>query len=122
MKTWLLYGGSSALLVGLGGTAANLLEPSAASAVWVGLGLAWMVQILAFAILLGVVSWRPRLIVAGWTAGTFIRLLALSLIAWLSLSRNWAFPADTTLIATVVGFFGLLLLEPVMFHVYLRSR
>lgn len=121
MKTWLVYGGVSVLLVVLGGVLAGYLDPSSRVAIWVGLSLAWVVQLAAFAVFLGVVRWRPRLIVAGWTAGTFMRLLALAAIAWLSVKQVWSLPADVTLVAAVAGLFVLLLLEPIVYRYHLRA-
>ena len=117
MKRWAIYAGISALLVGLSALIVGFwLEGHIRMGVWVGLGVAWLVQLAAFAILIAATRKRPALVVVGWTAGTFLRLGALALMAWLSLAKVWGLPAAPTLLALVSGLFVLLLLEPLVFR------
>ncbi len=116
MKKWAIYAVAAAVLVGLTAVAAGLwLPPQVRAAVWTGLGTAWLVQAAAFGILIASTRRRPKLIIAGWTAGTVLRLGALGALAWLTLSGAWGLPAEPTLVALVLALFGLLLLEPVVF-------
>jgi len=108
--------GLSALLIGL------QFEPPARYGVWAGLAAAWVVQAAAFAILVAATRHRAQLVFAGWTAGTFLRFLALGLLAWLTLGGSVGFPAAPTLISLVIAIFGLLLLEPVVFRYKLGVR
>lgn len=77
---------------------------------------AWLAQALAFALLLaGTARWR-RGVLAGWTAGTLVRLATLAGLAWLSLGGVWSLPLEPMLIALVAGLFVLLVLETVVFR------
>jgi hypothetical protein len=87
-----------------------------------GLAAAWLVQALAFAILVLFTRRRPGGVVAGWTLGTFLRLAALTVLAWLTLARILALPAEPTLIALTIALFALLLLEPVFFRQQIGTR
>ncbi len=123
MKKWAIYAVAAAVLVGLTAVAVGLwFEPQLRAAIWTGLGAAWLVQAVAFGILIAATRRRPKLVIAGWTAGTVLRLGALGVLAWLTLSGSWALPAEPTLIALVVALFGLLLLEPVVFRYRLGDR
>ena len=117
MRKWLIYAALSAVLViGAGAVTSIWLSDQARWGVWTGLGAAWIVQAGAFAALLFAAHRRPRLIIAGWTAGTFLRVATLGILAWLTLGGIWALPPKPTLIALVSGIFVLLLLEPVIFR------
>ncbi len=107
----------SAALVGVAASAIGLwFDPQARLGIWAGLGVAWTVQAAAFAILVAAAARRPKLVVAGWTAGTILRLGTLALVAWLCLGEVWSLPPEPTLLALVATIFGLLLLEPVIFR------
>jgi hypothetical protein len=108
--------GASALTIGYAFQAAERL------AIWAGLAVAWLVQAAAFGILLVMVRRRPKLVLAGWTAGTLLRLAAVGLAAWLTLSGVLALPAEPTLLALVAALFVLLLLEPVVFRYRYGAR
>ncbi len=123
MRRWAVYAvisavlvGASALLIGYAFQAADRL------AIWTGLVVAWLVQAAAFGILLATVRRRPKLIVAGWTAGAILRLAAVGLAAWLTLGEVLALPAEPTLLALVAALFILLLLEPVVFRYRYEAR
>lgn len=117
MKKWVIYAVAAGALVGLTALAVGLwMDPGVRAAVWIGLGVAWLVQAIAFAILLAATHRRPKLVIAGWTAGTLLRLGALGALAWLTLGGVWGLPAEPTLLAMVAALFGLLLLEPIVFR------
>ncbi|UCF19603.1 MAG: hypothetical protein JSU87_17075 [Gemmatimonadota bacterium] len=123
MKRWSIYVGTTALLVGLPAVAIGLaFQPPVRSGIWAGLSVAWLVQAVAFAILLAAARRRAQLIVAGWTAGTLLRLGALGAVAWLCLGGRVAVPAEPTLLALVSSLFALLLMEPVVFRLEFRTR
>lgn len=90
-------------------------EPGVRFGIRVGLASAWLAQILAFALLLAG-SVRKRGVVAGWTAGTLVRLGTLAGLAWLSLGGLWELPLEPMLIALVAALFVLLILETVVFQ------
>ncbi|MGD8699800.1 MAG: hypothetical protein PVJ43_10945 [Gemmatimonadales bacterium] len=123
MRRWAVYAGISAILVA--GSALMIgfaFQATERLAIWAGLAVAWLVQAAAFGILLVTVRRRPKLVVAGWTAGTFLRLAAVGLAAWLTLSGVLALPAEPTLLALVAALFVLLLLEPVVFRYRYGAR
>ncbi len=123
MNRWAIYAVTSAVLVGLSALVTRFVaEPPARVGIWVGLAAAWFVQIVAFAILVAVAARRQKLMLAGWTAGTLLRLIALGGLAWLTLGGVWRLPAEPTLIATVIALFALLILEPVFFRYRLGTR
>ncbi len=123
MSKWAVYAAASALLVGATAALVSLtFEAPTSHAIWTGLAVAWLVQALAFAILIAAARRQPRLVVAGWTAGTFLRLAVLTLLAWLTLAGILALPAEPTLIALVIALFALLLLEPVFFRHQFGTR
>ena len=123
MKRWTSYTAISALLVVISAVLVGVwFESGARSGIWAGLAVAWLVQALAFALLIAATRWRPKMVVAGWTAGTLLRLAAVVVLAWLTLADIWLLPAEPTLIALAAGIFGLLILEPVIFSRGLKTR
>lgn len=117
MSKWAVYAVASGALVGVAAGLVSLaFEASTRSGIWAGLAIAWLVQLLAFAILIGFTQRRPQLIVAGWTVGTFLRLAVLMGLAWLTLAGTLTLPPEPTLIALTVALFALLILEPVVFR------
>jgi hypothetical protein len=123
VKRWAIYAGSAALLVGLFAVSVGFMfEPPVRQGIWLGLAAAWLVQVVAFAVLLVATRRQAKNVVAGWTLGTFIRLATLTALAWLTLSEVWAFPPEPTLIALVGGLFALLLLEPVFYRYRFEAR
>ena len=117
VNRWAIYGAVSAILVVSAGLLITLwFDPQTTLGIWTGLASAWAVQAAAFAILLLAARRRAGLVVAGWTAGTVLRLAAVGVLAWLTLSEATTLPAAPTLLALVAGLFGLLLLEPVIFQ------
>lgn len=123
MGKWAVYAVASGALVGVSAWLVGLaFEASTRSGIWTGLAIAWLVQLMAFAILIGFARRRPQLVVAGWTVGTFLRLAALTALAWLTLAGVLALPPEPTLIALTVALFALLLLEPVFFRQSMGTR
>lgn len=123
MRRWALYAAISALLVGFSALVVGIVfEAQVRLGIWAGLGSAWLVQLAAFAILVAAAGRRAKLVVAGWTAGTVLRLLVLGLLAWLSLGGMLGLPAEPTLLALVSGLFALLLLESAVFRHRLGAR
>ncbi len=123
MRRSAIYAGTAACLVGLAALAASVwFEPRTRTAVWTGLAVAWLVQAVAFAILIAASVRRPKLVVAGWTAGSVLRLAVVGLLAWLTLGEVWRLPAEPTLVALVAAMFALLLLEPVVFRYRFGDR
>ncbi len=118
-----MYAGASAALVGVAALLVGLtFEPPTRIGIWSGLAAAWLIQALAYGILLAMARRRATLVVAGWTVGTFLRLAALAALAWLTLAGVLALPAEATLITLVVALFTLLLLEPVFFRYRVGAR
>ena len=123
MRIWLIYLVASAAVAGCAAILSGLwLAGPAREGVWVGLGLAWLVQALAFAVFLVACGRSPGHVIAGWTAGTALRLVVLTVVAWLVITGRWGVPPDSTLIALAGGLFGLLLLEPVVYRFRVAER
>lgn len=123
MKKWAIYAVTSALLVGVPALLISLMfEPPARFGIWAGSASAWLVQALAFALLIVATEHRSKLVFAGWTAGTMLRLVGVGVLAWLTLGGILGLPAEPTLVALVVALFALLLLEPVVFHYRYGAR
>ena len=123
MKKWAIYAVTSALLVGVPALLISFMfEPPARFGIWAGSAAAWLVQALAFALLIAATQRRAKLVLAGWTAGTMLRLAVVGLLAWLTLGGILGLPAEPTLVALVVALFALLLLEPVVFRYRFGAR
>jgi len=117
VRQWLSYAAAGlglTLLVALVATAlvADLARPG----LWFAAGLAYVLQLAAFALLLRVRD-HPQLFLAGWAGGILLRFAAVGAAAfWLA--RTAAYPPAGTLLG-LVGFMMLLVfLEPV----FLRAR
>ena len=117
LDRWAVYAGASALLVSVSAVATGLVfESRVRSGIWAGLGVAWLVQLAAFAALIAATNRNDKYVLAGWSLGTFLRLAVVGLLAWLTLAGIWPLPAEPTLVALVLALFALLLLEPVFFR------
>jgi len=99
-----------------------LFESETRLAIWAGLAAAWTVQAIAFAALLIAARRRARLILAGWVAGTFLRLLAIGGLAGLTLAGLLALPPEPLLVTAALALFVLMLLEPVVYSHRLGLR
>ena len=123
MKKWAIYAVTSAFLVGVPALLISFMfEPPARFGIWAGSAVAWLVQVLAFAMLIAATQRRAKLVLAGWTAGTMLRLVGVGILAWLTLGGILGLPAEPTLVALVAALFALLLLEPVVFHYRFGAR
>lgn len=100
--------------------ASALVAPGGAAAVWFAAGLAYLLQLLAFAALVAVRG-RNDLFLAGWLAGLVVRFLAVGVVA-LWLRRNPVLPIETALLSLVAFVFMLLMLEPVFLRRGLQTR
>lgn len=112
MNVWVAYAGAGLVLVAIiAGVASFALNGGAVSAVWFSAGLAWVLQVLAFA---GLVAVRDRamLFMPAWLGGMGLRFLALGALAFAA-SRTMAFPLAPLLVSFVGFLFLLVLLEPV---------
>jgi hypothetical protein len=111
LRAWLQYAAVSAVVVAAGVALGVLLLSSAsrAAVVFAG-GLAWVLQLGAFAALVAVRG-RDELFLLGWLAGLVFRFLAVGVVAfWLS--RDEVLPRDVALVSLVAFVFVLLMLEP----------
>ena len=120
LKVWLSYAAAGFALTVLGAGAAALLLPGDSErAVWFAGGIAYAIQLLAFAALL-VGRGRATLFLVGWLGGMLIRFAGLGLVAWWVMSTA-ALPAAAALISLAAFLFALLLLEPIFLRRGLRT-
>jgi hypothetical protein len=121
VRAWFAYaviGLAVTLAAGL--LATLLVAPGSVPAVWFAAGVAYVLQLVAFAILVAVRS-RTELFMLGWLAGLVLRFAAVGVVAfWLS--RDPVFPAEPALLSLVAFVFLLLLLEPLFLRRGLRTR
>lgn len=121
MKAWLLYGLAALLLVAVGtGAGVAVAGRANAGAVLVSAAVAWVVQLVAFGVLVAVRE-RVDLFVVGWVSGMVLRFLALGLMAY-GVTRTDALPRAATLVSLVAFLFLLLLLEPLFLRRGLQTR
>ena len=90
------------------------LDPAGRNGVLLAAGVAWLVQVGAFAILLRHRE-EPRRFLAAWVGGTLARM-GLVLAAAFVVARVEGVAPAPALLALAGFFFGLLLLEPVFFR------
>lgn len=122
MKALLSYALVGGFIVVLGGwLAARMVGEGASTAVWVGAGLAYGVQLIAFAFLLLVRRREDVTIWIAFGAGMLLRLgVVLAAALWLV---GYAALDPAPLLLSLVGFlFVLLILESALFRVGMRSR
>lgn len=112
---WIRYAlvGLAATLV-LAGLSGAALGGASARSIWLAAGLAWVLQLFAFAVLVLVRESRQWFL-TGWLAGIVLRFGALALVA-LWATRQTRFPIEPLLLGLVGFMFLLLMLEPL----YLR--
>ena len=110
-SAWIRYGlaGLTTTLV-CAALLGMILGGSSARAIWLAAGLAWLLQLIAFAVLV-LVRDNPRFFMAGWLAGIALRFGALGLVAFWS-TRQSRLPTEPLLLGLVGFMFLLLLLEP----------
>ena len=79
-------------------------------AVWTAAGIAYVIQLIAFGLLVGL-GGQPQLFMIAWVGGMMFRFGALGVCAaWLS--KTNVLPLSTTLMSLVGFLFLLLLIEP----------
>lgn len=111
MRVWLAYA-TAALAVAVAGGFLGVLFAAGpvARGVWVAAGLAWVVQLIAFGMLLRAQS-SGREFMLGWLGGMVLRMVVVAGVAiWVT--RTGALPPRPTLVSLVVLVFVMLLLEP----------
>jgi hypothetical protein len=106
----LVYAASSAALLGAFAlTAVMLFSGAEPAAVWLAAGIAWLVQVAAFWIL--VAAGRGPGFMIGWASGMALRFGAVGAVAvWLT--RTESFDPASALVSLVGFVFVLVLLEP----------
>ena len=116
MRAWLRYAAATGVVVVVGAVLLGLvLGGRSATAIGVGAGLAWLVQLVAFGLLLR--GRRPGgSFVVGWGLGMGLRGLALAGLAWWVV-RSGTLPAEPALLGLVGFVFVLVLMEPVFMRV-----
>ncbi|HEX6133219.1 MAG TPA: hypothetical protein VFZ24_04515 [Longimicrobiales bacterium] len=121
MRAWLAYAGAGLMVtVALAVVATVFVAREVVGAVWFSAGLAYSLQLVAFAGLVAVRD-RSELFLAGWLSGLVLRFGVLGLMAyWLTRSRM--FPVGPALLSLVAFVFVLLLMEPLFLRRGLQTR
>jgi len=120
VKSWLAYAVSGLLATTLIALLAQLVAPAAEpAAIWLAAGIAYLVQLAAFGVLLAVRG-QGQLFMLAWLGGMVVRFGVLGVGAFL-LSRSDALPRGVTLVSYVGFVFLLLLLEPLFLRWDLRG-
>lgn len=121
MKAWVAYaGGSLVAATGLAALASLFLSDLAARAVWLAAGVAWLLQLAAFALLLLARRRGTQFFLAGWAAGMLLRFAGLATLAFV-VSRRGTLPLDATLVGLVGIVFVLLLMESLFLRLDTRT-
>ncbi len=115
MKAMAIFAGITAVIVLVGGWVFGLAydTPEAQRAVWVSAVVAFVVQLLAFAVVRATVGTN---VVAGWGLGSLVRLLVLAVYA-LVIVRAFGLPLSPALISLATFFFISMLIEPLLLTV-----
>lgn len=95
------------------------LDPAGRNGVLLAAGVAWPIQVGAFAVLLRHRE-EPRRFVAAWVGGTLVRMGLVVAAAFL-VARIEGVALAPALLALAGFFFGLLLLEPIFFRRYTEN-
>lgn len=111
MRRWFSYAAAGLLLTLVAAlVAAALAGPEGRSGVWFAAGLAYVVQLAAFAALLALRD-HVQLFMVGWGAGIMLRFGVIGAVAfWLA--RTDALPRQSTLLSLAIFVVLLLFLEP----------
>jgi hypothetical protein len=111
VKRWLSYAVAGLLLTVLVAlVAVAVAGPAGRAGIWFAAGVAYLIQLAAFAALLAVHG-DAQLFVVGWAGGMLLRFGLVGAMAfWLS--RSQLLPLQETLISLVVFLVLLLFLEP----------
>ncbi len=119
-KAWLAYAVTGlAVLVVAAGLGTLLVSDEAVPALWFSAGIAYGLQLIAFAGLVMVRN-RAQLFLAGWLTGMALRFGAVGGVAWW-LSRSAVLPREAALVSLVAFVFLLLILEPIFLRWDLRK-
>lgn len=111
MAGWFAYAAvSGALLVVLAGVTVWLVSGADPGSVWLAAGIAYVVQLVAFAALVAGRS-RARDFLVSWASGMALRVTVVVGVA-LWLTRSGSFDAASALVSLVGFVFVLVLLEP----------
>jgi hypothetical protein len=116
MNAWLAYAIGAALLLAGGILVASFfLSDRDVTSLWLAGGIAYAVQLLAFAVLVRARGRNERAFLLSWAGGIGLRFLTvLSLAMW---ARNAYASAATLLIGLVAMMFVLVLLEPLFMRI-----
>ena len=120
LKAWMAYAVAALVVVGVAaGVGTLLVSREVAPAVWFAAGVAYVLQLIAFAGLVMVRN-RAQLFLAGWLIGMALRFGAVGGVAWW-LSRSAVLPREAALVSLVGFVFLLLLMEPMFLRWDLRK-
>ena len=120
LKAWLAYAVAALVVVGVAaGVGTLLVSKEVVPAVWFAAGVAYALQLIAFAGLVMVRN-RAQLFLAGWLIGMALRFGAVGGVAWW-LSRSAVLPREAALVSLVGFVFLLLLMEPMFLRWDLRK-
>jgi hypothetical protein len=120
LRSWLAYSVvGAALTIAVALLVSWLGGAEISKAVWLAASFAWVLQMLAFALLL-LVRDQASLFMAGWLGGMVLRFGAVAGLAFYA-SRFTTLPLAALLLSLVGFVFLLLLLEPVFLRWDLRG-
>lgn len=120
IRAWLAYAGVGLVVVGVAAAIAALVAAAeVARAVVVAAGIAYVLQLGAFAALLAFRG-KDALFLAGWLGGMVLRFGGLGAVAWW-LTATTALPREAALISLAAFLFVLLLLEPIFLRRGIRT-
>lgn len=109
---WLRYAVATlAAAVLVGAALMRWVWPAAGAAVWLGVGVAYAIQLVAFGGLL-LARRQPERFVVVWGGGTLVRFLVVGGVG-LWVTRTEMLPAEPLLLSLVGALLLLLMLEPV---------
>jgi hypothetical protein len=118
LNAFFTYAGIGAVLTVLVAVIASAMSGQA-NAIWLGAGLAYVIQLIAFAFLLKLRG-HATMFMTAWLAGMILRFGAVALCA-LWLYKTDALPRGPTLLSLVGILFMLVLLEPLFLRWDLRG-
>ena len=118
LRAWTAYSLTAAVVTVVVAILISLVGAGITRAVWLAAGFAFVLQTVAFAMLL-LVRDRTELFMAGWLGGMVLRFAAVGGLAFYA-SRYTTLPLAALLLSLVAFVFLLLLLEPVFLRWDLR--
>ena len=112
MKGLALFAGASLVIIAAGAWVLGLIfaQPGEHRAIATSAGVAWVVQLVGFAIARAVATTS---VIAGWGLGVLLRLAALAVYA-LVIVNAFAMPAAPALLSLATFFFASTLIEPLL--------